>query len=68
MPKTENQKMKTLYIAKYFMEYSDENHPITAGDIEDYLKNECGIEAERRSIYRDIAALRIYIRCSGLDS
>ena len=58
MPKTENQKAKTLYIAKYFMEYSDENHAITAGDIEDYLRDECGIEAERRSIYRDIAALR----------
>lgn len=58
MPKTENQKMKTLYIAKYLMEYSDENHPITAGGIEEYLKDDCGIEAERRSIYRDIAALR----------
>ena len=58
MPKTENQKAKTLYIAKYFTAYSDENHAITAGDIADYLKSECGIEAERRSIYRDIAALR----------
>lgn len=58
MAKSENQKAKTLYVAKYFLENSDENHPVTAGDVVDYLKNECGIEAERRAIYRDIAALR----------
>lgn len=58
MAKSENQKVKTLYVAKYFLENSDENHPITAGDVVDYLKNECSIEAERRAIYRDIAALR----------
>ena len=58
MAKSENQKMKTLFVAKYLLENSDENHPVTAKDITDYLKNECGIEAERRAIYRDIAALR----------
>ncbi|WP_329737459.1 WYL domain-containing protein [Clostridium phoceensis] len=58
MAKSENQKVKTLYVAKYFLENSDENHPVTAGDVVDYLKDECGIEAERRAIYRDIAALR----------
>lgn len=58
MAKSENQKVKTLFVAKYFLENSDENHPVTAGDITDYLKSECGIEAERRAIYRDIAALR----------
>ena len=58
MAKSENQKVKTLFVAKFFLENSDENHPVTAGDITDYLKNECGIESERRAIYRDIAALR----------
>ena len=58
MARSENQKLKTLYVAKYFLENSDENHPVTAGDVVDYLKDECGIEAERRAIYRDIAALR----------
>ena len=58
MAKSENQKVKTLFVAKYFLENSDENHPITAGDVVDYLREECGIEAERRAIYRDIAALR----------
>ena len=58
MPKSENQKLKTLYVAKFFLENSDENHAITASDILDYLREECSIEAERRSIYRDIAILR----------
>ncbi len=58
MPKSENQKLKTLYVAKFFMENSDENHSVSAGDIIDYLQEECSITADRRSIYRDIAALR----------
>ena len=58
VPKSENQKLKTLYVAKFFLENSDENHAVSAGDIIDYLENECGITADRRSIYRDIAALR----------
>ena len=58
MPRNESQKLKILYVAKFFLEYSDENHPVTAGDIADYLQTERGITAERRSIYRDIAALR----------
>lgn len=58
MARSEKQKVKTLCVAKYFLEYSDENHPITAGGIVDYLKDEYDIEAERRSIYQDIAVLR----------
>ena len=58
MPKRENQKLKTLYVAQYFLENSDENHPVNSKDIKDYLENECDIKCERRSIYRDIAILR----------
>ena len=58
MPKSEKQKLKTLYVAKFFLENSDENHAVSAGDIIDYLEDECGITADRRSIYRDVAALR----------
>ena len=47
MARAEKQKVKTLFVAKYFLENSDENHPITAGDIVDYLREDCGIEAER---------------------
>lgn len=58
MARSENQKLKALYIAKYFIENSDENHAITANDLADYLRTDCEIEAERHSVYRDIAALR----------
>lgn len=58
MPRAENQKLKTLYIAKYFLEYSDENHAVSVNDICDYLNNECGITAKRRSIYSDMNVLR----------
>ena len=43
MAKTENQKLKTLYVAKYFLDHSDENHPAVTKDIVDYLKDEYGI-------------------------
>ncbi|MBR5156976.1 MAG: WYL domain-containing protein [Clostridia bacterium] len=58
MPKSENQKLKILYVAKYLLEYSDENHAVTSQDIVDYLESECDIKAERRSVCRDINLLR----------
>ena len=57
MPKSENQKLKILYIAKYLFENSDENHYVTIPQIIDYLDVEYEIKAERRSIYRDINLL-----------
>lgn len=57
MPKSENQKLKILYVAKYLLENSDENHEVITSDIIDYLENKCELKAERRSIYRDINLL-----------
>ena len=58
MPKSEKQKLKTIYIADYFLKYTDENHPTTIKDIIDYLESEHDILAERRSVLRDIIILR----------
>lgn len=58
MAKSENQKLKTLYVERYFRRFSDENHPVAAKDIVDYLDVHYEIPSERRSIYRDIAILR----------
>lgn len=33
MAKRENQKLKALYIAKYLLENTDENHAVNASDI-----------------------------------
>ena len=51
--KQANQRLKTYVVLQYLLKYSDENNPKSAYDIIGYLEN-CGISAERRSIYKDI--------------
>ena len=48
-----NQKLKPYVVLQYRLKYSDENHIVTAPEIVAFLQ-EHDIEAERRSIYRDI--------------
>ncbi len=59
MARTEGQKLKLLYLIEIFRKYSDEEHPLTAPQIIEYLAKQ-GIEAERKSIYRDIDVLIDY--------
>jgi len=49
-------KAKLLYVLQ-IMEKTDEDHPINSSGIIEKLR-ECGLDAERKSISRDIAALR----------
>ena len=57
MPKGTNQKYKLIYIIKYLLENTDENHKVTMSQILAYLEaNE--ITAERKSIYDDIDAIQ----------
>ena len=51
--KKPNQKLKPSIVLQYLLKYTDENNVASAAAIVEYLK-ECGIYAERRSIYRDI--------------
>lgn len=51
--KQNNQKMKPYLVMQYLLKYSDKENVVTAYEIVDYLE-ECGITAERRSVYRDI--------------
>lgn len=51
--KKPNQKIKPYIVLQYLLKYSDESHVASAYDIIGFLE-ECGITAERRSIYRDI--------------
>jgi len=62
MPKSSNQKLKLLYLRDILLSKSDENHPLTLAQIIDELEA-CGIAAERKSLYDDLEALRLY----GLD-
>ena len=52
--KKPNQKLKPYVVLQYLLKYTDENNVATAFDIIGYLKEDCDIDAERRSIYRDI--------------
>ena len=52
--KSSNQKLKTYLVMQYLLRNTDERHPALMQDILEYLREDCGIEAERRSIYRDI--------------
>lgn len=62
MAKSSNQKLKLLYLLRFLMQHSDENHPLsTAQLIDELAKN--NISAERKSIYDDIEALRLF----GID-
>ena len=52
--KQPNQKLKPYLVLQYLLKYSDENHTVSAPEIVAFLQDDCGIYAERRSIYRDI--------------
>lgn len=62
MPKTSNQKIKLLYVLRILQRESDEDNPISVARIIEYLE-EHGIQAERKSIYSDIATLKDF----GID-
>ncbi len=57
MAKSENQKQKLLWIAKFLLRQTDEDHGMTCNDLIEALSRE-GISAERKSIYGDIQTLR----------
>lgn len=56
-------KLKTLYVMEILQKYTDTEHSISAEDICSVLKSEHNINAERKSIYRDIKILTEY----GMD-
>lgn len=62
MGKHTDQRNRTLTLARILQEETDERHPLTLAQIMERLGRE-EIVAERKSIYRDLAALRRH----GLD-
>ena len=51
--KKPHQKLKPYLVQQYLLKNTDEDHFASAYDIIDFLE-QCGVAAERRSIYRDI--------------
>ncbi len=62
MSKSARQKLKLLYLKDILLRETDEDHPLNASDIIKRLEA-FDIEAERKSIYNDIASLADY----GMD-
>ena len=62
MPRSTNQKMKLLCLCRILWERTDEDHPMTVPELIRALE-EWDIKAERKSIYDDMEALRVF----GLD-
>lgn len=62
MAKSENQKLKMMYLKKMLEEKTDENHPMPMQEIIDEL-DKYDIKAERKSIYSDIELLNRF----GMD-
>ena len=62
MARGTNQKLKLLYLMKILLEKTDDAHSLTLAEILDELSM-YDITAERKSIYTDFEALRLY----GMD-
>lgn len=62
MAKGTNQKLKLLYLHDIFTKQTDQEHPLTITQITQKLAG-FGISAERKSLYDDFEALRLF----GLD-
>ncbi len=59
MPKSENQKLKILYILDYLKQNSRQDKPVGAEELIDMLDRH-NIRCARKAIYSDIAALQDY--------
>lgn len=62
MAKSQNQKLKLLYLQEYLTQQTSEEHPVTIKQIIAYLESQ-DISAERKAIYDDLELLRYW----GLD-
>lgn len=54
--KSQGQKLKSLLVMQYILKHADDEHAVTMEQITAHLAK-YGIEAERRSVYRDIQAM-----------
>ena len=57
--KQPNQKLKPYLVLQCLLRDSDADNVLSATTLVEYLNDECGIAAERRSIYRDIEEINL---------
>ena len=63
MSKSDNQKLKILYIRDYLEKNSHEDHPVRSSELIYMLEHDHNILCERKTIYSDIEALKDF----GMD-
>ena len=63
MPKSDNQKLKILYILDYLQKNSHEDKPVRASELISMLDRQHNISCDRKTVYSDISALQDY----GID-
>ena len=59
MARSPRQKQKLLLIREYLERYTDEEHPVSTGELIEYLAGR-DVTAERKSIYDDMETLRAF--------
>ncbi len=59
MKSASGQKLKLLYLYRFLLRESDEDHPVTIGDMTREL-SAYGISADRRTLYDDLALLELF--------
>ncbi len=59
LAKGTNQKLKLIYLMKIMLEKTDDKHGLTRTEIEQELER-YGVTAERKSLYDDFEALRVF--------
>lgn len=60
MKNVSKSKLRLLYIIDILAEHSDEEHPLSATKIMQHLKNDYGIDCERKTVYDSIDCLIEY--------
>ena len=63
MPKSDNQKLKLLYILDYLQRNSHQDHLVRAAELLSMLEQQHNIVCNRKTVYSDITALQDY----GID-
>ena len=58
MPKSDNQKLKILYILDYLQKNSHEDRPVRTSELLSMLDREHRISCDRKTVYSDVAALQ----------
>ena len=60
MPKSDNQKLKILYILDYLQKNSHEDNLVRASELITMLDRQHNISCDRKTVYSDVAALQDY--------